>query len=136
MDPKHLDTNWLSSARNHLENNGGEDLWYLIFTLLREEKMSFPHFLSKAVEGHGCWAHEGLGYSLDQDWDLPEDFDEVIFFVGDQESSKLSVPDYLLLMKYLVDVYEEIHPDVESDIVVKFDLLRDRCLRRPWCVGK
>ena len=84
---------------------GGRDMFYLLRTLLTEGKMRFPQFISDAAKGHGCTVHEGLSYSLDRDWDSPENFDEVKFFVGDLESSALKIDDFIFLLQTACTAY-------------------------------
>lgn len=69
--------------------------------------------------GEGTTVREGLSYSLDQDWTHPEDFDAVTFFVGDMESSSLSVPDFLVLMQTAAEVYLT-HVPADSEPVLRY----------------
>jgi hypothetical protein len=84
---------------------GGEDFLYLLDTMLQEKNIPFMKFLENASNGVGCTVHEGLYYSLDQNWEDPALFDEVTFFVGSYESYSLSIPDYLELLKITTDTY-------------------------------
>lgn len=102
-----IDKQWICEVGECLDGfgTGGEDLYHVLSTILFENKMNYLQFLASASEGHGCYAHEGLGYSLDQDWDFPEDFDEVAFFVGDFESSTLKVSEFLMAMSCISKAY-------------------------------
>lgn len=98
---------WLVVVEENFDakGSGGSDFHYLLTTMLREENISFPQLVCDAALGNGCTVHEGLSYSLDQDWDYPDHFDEVCFFVGEIESSSLTIDDYVDLVKIACDSY-------------------------------
>lgn len=109
-------TKWLDETKEYLANNDGEDLYYLMFTMLNEEKMSFTKFLLDASKGIGCVIHEGLEYVLDQDLDYPEDFDLVTFYVGEFESSEISPSQFVMLMQYVSNAYINAFPDSKETV--------------------
>ncbi|MDQ1816773.1 hypothetical protein RBA41_26065 [Massilia sp. CCM 9210] len=101
------DERWLFFVKDEFDARGagGGDFYYLLQTMLKEEEQTFPQLVFDASSGCGCTVHEGLSYSLDQDWDCPDLFDEVVFFIGDIESSKLSIGEYVDLIKASSDAY-------------------------------
>lgn len=56
-------------------------------------------------------------YSLDQDWDVPEDFNEVSFFLDEVQTSSIPVPYYVSLMKVAADVYSVFFPDDRGSVL-------------------
>lgn len=101
------DQEWLLTIKENFDEKGagGSDFYYLLQTMLNEKKFTFPRLVFDASNGIGCTVHEGLSYALDQDWDHPDDFNEVNFFIGEIESSKLSVDEYIYLMKIASEAY-------------------------------
>ncbi|MDC9597787.1 hypothetical protein [Xenorhabdus anantnagensis] len=119
-------TKWLDETKEYLANNDGEDLYYLMFTMLNEEKMSFIKFLLDASKGIGCVVHEGLEYVLDQDLDYPEDFDLVTFYVGEFESSEITPNQFVMLMQYVSDAYIKAFPDSKDTVERHMKALTER----------
>ncbi|MDC9607347.1 hypothetical protein [Xenorhabdus griffiniae] len=119
-------TKWLDETKEYLINNDGEDLYYLMFTMLSEEKMSFIKFLLDASKGIGCVVHEGLEYVLDQDLDYPEDFDLVTFYVGEFESSEITPNQFVMLMQYVSDAYIKAFPDSKDTVERHMKALTER----------
>jgi len=122
------DIDWLQFAKDEFgaKNIGGGDFYYLLQTMLSEKRMSFPQLLSGAARGMGCTVHEGLSYSLDQDWDDPSSFNEVVFFVGDVESSTLNVADYLELIEIASNAYLSFFPDDAEEVRRNFEKIVSR----------
>ncbi|MDQ1835618.1 hypothetical protein [Massilia scottii] len=116
----HIDENWLAIVKEAFDEKGagGRDFYYLLNTMLSEGKMTFPQLVLDAGGGIGCTVHEGLSYSLDQDWDDSDFFNEVVFFVGEMESSKLSVCEYIHLIKVASDAYCS-HFPIDSEAVAR-----------------
>ncbi|MDM5182174.1 hypothetical protein PO883_33940 [Massilia sp. DJPM01] len=114
------DENWLVTVKAAFDEKGagGGDFYYLLNTMLNEGKMAFPQLVLDASGGIGCNVHEGLSYSLDQDWDDSDFFGEVVFFVGEMESSKLSVGEYIHLIKVASDAYCS-HFPIDSEAVAR-----------------
>lgn len=79
MNENKLD--WLLAIKDYLYQNDGRDLYDIIYTTLSENKMDYTAFLKMASEGYGFSPSEGFSYALDQDWDIPEEFNEVTFFL-------------------------------------------------------
>ncbi len=75
---------WLEKLKERFSSAGleYEDLYDLINASILRERMSFPALIYEASRGVGFSVGEGYFYSLDQDWDDPEEFDEVSFFLG------------------------------------------------------
>ncbi|WP_156183768.1 hypothetical protein [Chromobacterium sp. LK1] len=123
-----IDKQWICEIREYLDGfgTGGEDLYHVLSSVLLEDKMNYLQFLARASEGHGCHVHEGLGYSLDQDWDFPEDFDEVAFFVGYFESSTLKVSEFLLAISCISKAYVERHVEDKQAVERYIGKIRSR----------
>ncbi|WP_445495134.1 hypothetical protein [Photorhabdus sp. SF281] len=119
-------TKWLDETKEYLINNSGEDLYYLMFTMLSEEKISFIKFLLDASKGIGCVVHEGLEYVLDQDLDYPEDFDLVTFYVGEFESSEISPNQFIMLMQYVSNAYIDAFPSSKETVERHMKALTER----------
>ncbi|WYX52477.1 hypothetical protein WJ977_09755 [Achromobacter xylosoxidans] len=73
---------------------------------------------------------EGFSYSLDQNWDDPESFNEVSFFLGEMETSSISVSDYVSLMKIAADIYSAFFPDEGNGVLRSAERLEERYSRR------
>ncbi|WP_347254560.1 hypothetical protein [Leminorella grimontii] len=119
---------WLENKQEYFLENDGIDLYYLISTMLKEQKMSFLQFLYDASRGIGCTVHEGLEYVLDQDWDNPEEFDEVSFLLGDYESSTLSPKRFVELMQVIADSYIDAHQNDKKSVENNMAKLKERYL--------
>ena len=122
------ETNWLKSVKDKFiaEGPGGGDFLYLLEIILSEGNANFIQILNQAANGHGCIAHEGLSYSLDQDWDDPSLFDEVTFFVGDNESSTLSINKYLSLIDVACQAYISLFPNEKEIVSENFNRISHR----------
>ena len=105
--------NWLKEVMIEFDKKGagGTDFLYLLDTMLQEQNISFMEFIEKAANGFGCTIHEGLYYSLDKNWENPNLFNEVTFFVGDIESASLTILDYLELLKTATSAYISSQPE-------------------------
>lgn len=108
---------WLSAIEDYLYHNNGRDLYDIIYTTLSNDKMNYKSFLHLASEGHGFFPSEGFGYALDQDWDIPEDFNEVTFFLGEFETLSISPNYFVQLIQYITDTYINAYPN--DKILVK-----------------
>jgi len=89
-------------------------------------RINFPALIYNASRGFGFSVSEGFFYSLDQDWDVPEDFNEVSFFLGEVGTSSIPVPDYVFLMKVAADVYSAFFPDDRGSILRFAERLEER----------
>lgn len=118
--------NWLIKIKEFLYANDGRDLYDIIFETLENHKMTFSLLLKLASEGHGYSPIEGNSYSLDQDWDLPEEFDEVSFMFGDYESSTISPRYFVELMQVISDSYMDEHPNDKVSIEQSMARLKRR----------
>lgn len=118
--------NWLINVKKELYDNNGRDLYDIIFETLEKNKMTYPTFLNMASEGHGFSPSEGNGYALDQDWDIPEEFDEVSFMFGDYESSTLSPQKFVELMQVITDSYITEYPENKDTIERSMTKLKER----------
>ncbi|VFS48582.1 hypothetical protein [Budvicia aquatica] len=107
-------------------NNDGRDLYDIVHQVLSLDKMSYTSFLKMASEGYGCSPSEGCGYALDQNWDDPEEFDEVSFMFGDYESSTISPQHFAELMQVISDGYINANPKDKASIEHYMGKLRER----------
>ncbi|AST68110.1 hypothetical protein BFG07_05145 [Kosakonia cowanii] len=107
---------WLEKIKGYFYQNDGRDLYDIVYLVLSLNKMSYIAFLKSASEGYGCSPSEGCGYALDQNWDIPEEFNEVSFMFGDHESSTLSPKKFVELMQLLSDSYINEYPSDEESI--------------------
>lgn len=107
---------WLEKIKDYLYQHDGRDLYDIVYLVLSLNKMSFIAFLKRASEGYGCSPSEGCGYALDQNWDIPEEFDEVSFMFGDYESSTLSPQKFVELMQIISDSYINEYPSDKESI--------------------
>ncbi|WP_327438437.1 hypothetical protein [Pseudomonas donghuensis] len=106
-----------------------EELYELIEAAIARKKIDFPAFIYEASKGIGFSVGEGHFYSLDQDWDDPEAFDEVSFFLGGMEVLSISVHDYVSLMKIAADVYSSSFPEEKDRVLVSAKRLEGRYLK-------
>ena len=89
-------------------------------------RTNFPAFIYDAPQGFGFSVSEGFFYALDQDWDDPESFNKVSFFLGEVETSSIPVPDYVSLMKIAADVYSAFFPDDGDGVLRSAERLEER----------
>ena len=106
----------LEKIKDYLYQHDGRDLYDIVYLVLSLNKMSFIAFLKRASEGYGCSPSEGCGYALDQNWDIPEEFDEVSFMFGDYESSTLSPQKFVELMQVISNSYINEYPSDKESI--------------------
>lgn len=83
---------WLEKLKESFASTGldYEDLYELIEASITRKRTNFPAFINEASKGVGFSVGEGHFYSLDQDWDDPEEFNEVSFFLGGSGDLKYS----------------------------------------------
>jgi hypothetical protein len=110
---------WLEKVESELNCWGVfyGDFFYLLSSAIVERKTSFTGFLSDASRGVGFNVREGLFYLLDQDWDEPSKFNEVSFFIGDVESSSISVSEFVRALEVAALTYVKEFND-EKDMVL------------------
>jgi hypothetical protein len=123
---------WLKCLKESFASTGldYEDLYDLIEASITRKRTNFPAFIYDASRGVGFSVSEGFFYSLDQDWDDPENFNEVNFFLGEVETSSIPVPDYVSLMKIAADVYAAFFPDDRGSVLRSAEKLEERYLKR------
>ncbi|MEX0447421.1 hypothetical protein [Xenorhabdus sp. SGI246] len=124
MSNQHVD--WLKNVEHYLVQNEGRDLYEVLYESLYNSKISFTNFLLNASNGYGFSPSEGFGYSLDQNWDVPEDFDGVTFFLGDFESSEITPNQFVILMQYVSDAYIKAFPDSKDTVERHMKALTER----------
>jgi len=100
----------LLDIEDYLIEDNAQDLYFIICEALENNKLSFLNTLLSISEGEGITSSENNGFGLDQDWDFPEDFDHVAFFIGDQESSRLSIKEFIDSISFIADKYVLQHP--------------------------
>lgn len=88
--------------------------------------MSFVFFLGRVAEGFGCTVHEGLGFSLENDWDDPSAFDGVAFFVGGHESSVMPTGVFVQLLAVACEHYVDSTADDAATVLQLLDRIRSR----------
>jgi len=120
------DTGWLLMQKEYLYHHNGGDLYEIIYETLSRNRMSYLAFLKMASEGKGVSPSEGNGNSLDQDWDIPEEFDKVIFFFGEFESSSMSPSKFASLMQYITDIYTNAYPEDKKTSMHSIEQLKAR----------
>jgi len=119
---------WLKRFKESFASTGldYEDLYELIEASMARGRTNFPAFIYDASQGFGFSVSEGFFYALDQDWDDPESFNEVSFFLGEVETSSIPVPDYVSLMKIAADVYSAFFPDDGDGVLRSAERLEER----------
>lgn len=124
---------WLERLKKSFASTGlsYEDLYELITASIARGKTSFPALIYDASKGVGFSVSEGFFYSLDQDWDDPKDFNEVSFFLGEMETSSISVSDYVFLMKIAASVYSAFFPSEGNGVLKSVERLGERYLKSP-----
>ncbi|WP_426318415.1 hypothetical protein [Pseudoduganella sp. R-43] len=126
IDARTID--WLVKLVTSFDEMGfaGKDFFYLIKTMLMEQRISFNEMLSSAAQGVGTRVHEGLEFVLEEDLDHPDEFDGVVFVIGEYESSILPIADYVYLIELLCRSYLLEFPSEESRILANLDRVRSR----------
>lgn len=119
-----MSIDWLEKSKEFLEKNGAIDLHFLLETMYVKKVMSFVSFLSEASDGTGITVSEGHSYSLDQDWDDPDDFDEVSFFHGEMESSSISPEKFIQSLEHIASNYIESEPTHKDIVYEKLNLIK------------
>lgn len=119
---------WLTRLREGFEATGKDflDFYDLIEAALVRRKTDFPMLLHSASNGYGCAAGEGFFYALDQNWDDPSDFSGVSFYIGEMETSVMTVSDFVALMELAAKVYITAHSDEEDRLLASIERLRFR----------
>ncbi|MDM3888409.1 hypothetical protein QSV36_22795 [Pseudomonas sp. BCRC 81390] len=119
---------WLEKLKKSFASTGldYEDLYELIEASIERGRTNFPAFIYEASKGFGFSVGEGYFYSLDQDWDDPEEFNEVSFFLGEVGTSSIPVFDYVFLMKIAADVYSEFFPEERGGVLNSAKRLKER----------
>lgn len=100
-----MNIDWLEKTKNYLISHEGTDLYYLVESLIKREKITYRQFVYDASHGISNGEDEGFNFALDSDYDDPNDFDSVEFYVGGMESTEVAVPTFIDLMQYLSDSY-------------------------------
>jgi hypothetical protein len=118
--------NWLIKIKNHFYDKGVRDLYDIIYLTLSNNQMKYLSFLKMISEGDGFFPNEGTGFTLDNGWDDPSDFKEVIFYLGEYESSTLSPQHFVELMQIISNSYIETHPKDKDSIEFYMNKLRER----------
>lgn len=118
-----MNIEWLKKIEGYLAENKGEDLFYLISTMLFENRKDFIHFLMDASNGIGTVVHEGLECVLDSNLD---GLSEVTFYVGEIESSSISFDEFVVLMSIISNAYIVEFPDETNDILHYMNLLANK----------
>lgn len=123
---------WLEKLKESFASTGldYEDLYELIEASITRKRTNFPAFINEASKGVGFSVGEGHCYSLDQDWDDPEEFNEVSFFLGEVETSSIPVLDYVFLMKIAADVYSDFFPEERDSVLSSAKKLEERYSKR------
>ena len=124
---------WLEKLKESFASTGldYEDLYELIEASIARGRTNFPAFIYDASQGVGFSVSEGFFYSLDQDWDDPDHFNEVSFFLGEVETSSIPVPDYVSLMKIAADVYSTFFPSEGDGVLSSAERLEARYSKKP-----
>lgn len=119
---------WTDEIRAPFNETGesGGDFWYVLSTLEHEKPMSFTYFLSKISNGYGCTIHEGLGFSLENDWDDPSEFDDVSFFAGEKEISLMPTRTFVNLLAIACNQYVAFFPNEQTTVMQLLGRIRDR----------
>ncbi|EPL9570652.1 hypothetical protein MMK73_002738 [Providencia rettgeri] len=117
-----MDISWLKKTKNYLMSHEGGDLYYLVESLIKREKMTYRQFLYDASHGISNGESEGFDFVLDGDYDDPNDFDSVEFYVGGLESTEMTVSIFIELMQYLSESYLIDNP--KDKISVEKSILR------------
>jgi hypothetical protein len=118
--------NWLIKIKNYFYDNNVRDLYDIIYLTLSNNQMKYLLFLKMVSEGDGFFPIEGTGFTLDKGWDNPIDFKEVIFYLGEYESSTISPPKFVELMQIISNSYIEAHPKDKDLIEFYMNKLRER----------
>lgn len=120
-------TEWLARLETSFDEIGfaGKDFFYLIKTMLIEGRISFMEMLSSASQGIGIRVHEGLEFIL-EDLDDPDEFDGVVFVIGERESSVLPIAEYVYLIELLCRAYLLDFASDGSRVLESLDRIRSR----------
>lgn len=112
---------YLSDFETYLSQENCYDLFFIISEMKQKNIMSFPNFLKEISCGFGIVTSEETGFGLENDYDNPNDFEEIIFFIGGYESSVVKTNKFCDLLKVLSQMYLAYYPN-ESIMINKYIL--------------
>lgn len=119
---------WLKALKERFLISGLEsrDFYDLLNEAIVRNRTTFSAFIYDASRGEGVSVGEGYYYALDQEWDDPETFYEVSFYLGEMESSSISVADFVALMDIAADVYARNFPEEKDRVQGSVKRLKER----------
>lgn len=95
------------------------DLLFILCEIHEKNIMKFSYFLKQISCGFGVVVSEETGFGLEENYDNPEELDEIIFFIGGYESSTISKKKFCDILKGLSDIYILYSPK-EKEIIYKY----------------
>ncbi|STY88597.1 hypothetical protein [Moraxella bovis] len=104
--------------REFLKANGFFDFELILSEMYKKNLMSFVSFVHQISEGYGLITSEETGFGLENDYDFPDEFSSIDFFIGGCESSSMSFLEFIGALEGLCDIYIFFHPE-DNDIIKK-----------------
>ncbi|MBC9227818.1 hypothetical protein HI850_000560 [bacterium SPL81] len=117
---------WLKNLENYFFSNRYHDLYYILLEAISNKKMTYLYILKMISTGHGINSSEGTGFCLDQDFDFPEDFCEVEFFIGEMESSTMNIKTFVDIFSNISEDYLLHYPDDKEKVFNYLALIKQR----------
>ena len=114
----------------NVEPDLDNDLSVIILDSLKNNSFSFANILYEASKGHGITSSEGCFYVLDQDF--PEDFKQAIFYLGEFETSKMSLSDFISYLSLISDKYISLNPTDKQKIEQYLISIKSRYKKFLW----
>lgn len=94
-----------------LKSNSLFDFELILSEMYKKNLMSFISFIHQISEGYGLVTSEETGFALENDYDFPDEFCSIDFFVGGYESSSISIPVFIRTLESLCEIYISFHPE-------------------------
>ena len=117
---------WIDKISSKLiVQNNAEDLIFIIREAILNKRFSYIDIMKSITKGHGISSSEGCGYSLENDWDFRDEFDGVYFFIGDVESSKMNLIDFIFMINKITESYLEHFPN-DKEVRMVLDTINKR----------
>lgn len=109
---------WLKRIEITFQEPNTGDFYCVVEDVLSKGKLSFLNILLDNSKGFGIGTNEYIYYSLDSDWDNPEDFDKVEINVGSMggSTSSLTLNQFYQLLELLALSYIQDFPNDETKV--------------------
>ncbi|ENV63673.1 hypothetical protein F4U02_09910 [Acinetobacter haemolyticus] len=117
---------WLENVQNYYFVNGYHDLYHILKETISTNKMNYLNILFHISNGYGITSSEGCGFGLEQDYDHPEEFINIQFFMGDMQSSTMELCNFFETLVKTSECYLDTYPTDKKKIHEYIDKIRQK----------